>query len=1710
MNQEMISRLAPPRFPRILIGVLLALLIAGYLTINVQAQGSTDGTTPLGLTPGSPGGSYALSDFDVVNLYNGSLNFRLPLYQIAGRGGASYAITLQVQKKWTVRREFEPGVGYFYYADGSWWSENGVGWILDAGRMDLRTGYREQPTGFPVEGLTRVTFTAPDGTEYEFRDQLTNGQPKAPVSGGFNRGTVFVTADGTTATFISDWNIHETAYGLEPPFPDGYVKLKDGTQFRVDDGAITWMRDRNGNKVSFGYDAFRRVTSVTDSLQRLVTISYPGTTTGFMQISFKGYGGASRTIKIGQTNLANALRSGYTMLTGAQLFPELTSTWGIDSLVLNYVELPDGRSFQLRYNPYAELARVVLPTGGAVEYDYLAGLTNGAASGVFSHSFPPTEKYIYRRISERRVYPDGGSGSGYESRMTYSRPETTTTNLGYVITEQRNASGTLLTKTQHYFHGSPRASFLQRPTHYPAWKDGREYKTEIFDTNGTTVLRRVEHSFAQRAAVTWWGGTSDAAPANDPRVVETTMTIEPAGANLVSKQTFGYDDAVPFNNRNNVKEYNFGAGSAGSLAREARTTFVTSSSYTDNAVHLRGLPSQFSIHDSGGAERARVVYEYDNYTPDSTHAALTNRSNISGFDSTFNTSYTTRGNVTKTTKYLLVSGSPTGSIATYAQFDIAGNVVKSIDGRGYATELFYSDCFGAPNGEAQTSTDPTELGSITKTFAYATQVKNALSQWAYAQFDYFLGRPVDAKDSNGILASGYYDDLLDRPTQVKRAVGSAAESHSAFNYDDTNRLITTTSDLNTNNDGLLISKLLYDQMGRTIEARQYEGGGNYIAVKTQYDVLGRAYKTSNPFRPWQSESELWTTSAFDALGRIVTVTTPDSAVVTSSYTGNSATITDQAGKSRKSVTDALGRLVTIYEAPGGVNYETSYAYDVLDNLTTVTQGVQTRTFVYDSFKRLTSASNPENGTVSYTYDNNGNMLTRVDARSVTTTTTYDSLNRPTSRSYNDTPQTPTVNYFYDAQSLPSGAPSFSRGYSTGQLVAVTYGGGSEGTYRGYDQMGRVVRQYQRTDSVNYLVEATYYANGSVDDLTYPALPGAGDRRVVSYTNDSAGRLASLSSAATSYAPAASISSIAYTSHNGLKTETYGNGLIHSINYNNRLQPTEIKLGASGSPASVVGLTYGYGTTANNGNVLSLGYSGGGLSYTQSFGYDTLNRLTTSQETNGGTNWSQTNGYDRYGNRWIDLGGGNQSLYFTASSNRITGASYDNAGNLLNDGIHTYAYNGENKIRTIDSQSAYVYNGDGQRVRKLLGGNLRFVYGIGGELIAEFDGTSGALKKEYVYGASGLAATIEPTAVNSNGTRYATPDHLGSPRVITNSSASVVSRHDYMPFGEELGVGVGGRTAGMGFGVADGVRQKFTSYERDTESTFDYAGARYYSATQGRFASVDPLMASASTANPQTFNRYTYVSNSPLTQIDPTGMFGICPGGGQIGMGGVPLGTFSMSEESGEQQQQQPPPASGPPPPGGPVTPGPILIDIGDPPPGLNDIVVSVSPGREEFRANMETGDPGSNRFFTGYHSLLTISFTDANGNPLSGTGTESVAGQGCGRDPRIVQQPNAVTIQNGQITDLVGVGLFSPTRVTDQSVIQDVLRTNATTACTQTTTQTMTVIFPQGTFKVAFDRVFSNVDKTTGEIRRFRIGPNKEALGNYNISIGPVTVSRQK
>ena len=175
----------------------------------------------------------------------------------------------------------------------------------------------------------------------------------------------------------------------------------------------------------------------------------------------------------------------------------------------------------------------------------------------------------------------------------------------------------------------------------------------------------------------------------------------------------------------------------------------------------------------------------------------------------------------------------------------------------------------------------------------------------------------------------------------------------------------------------------------------------------------------------------------------------------------------------------------------------------------------------------------------------------------------------------------------------------------------------------------------------------------------------------------------------------------------------------------------------------------------------------------------------------------------------------------------------------------------------DSDTAYSYDGEGRRVRKVVGGasgiTTTYVYNVGGQLVAEFGGT----------------ASEQP------GTRYLTPDPLGSTRLVTAEDQSVLSRHDYLPFGEEIGAALGNRDQASGVSGytpsrTDGPAQKFTGKERDAESGLDYFGARYFSGAGGRFTSADAPFADQFAADPGSWNLYTYTRNNPLRFIDPTG------------------------------------------------------------------------------------------------------------------------------------------------------------------------------------------------------------------------------------------------
>ena len=167
------------------------------------------------------------------------------------------------------------------------------------------------------------------------------------------------------------------------------------------------------------------------------------------------------------------------------------------------------------------------------------------------------------------------------------------------------------------------------------------------------------------------------------------------------------------------------------------------------------------------------------------------------------------------------------------------------------------------------------------------------------------------------------------------------------------------------------------------------------------------------------------------------------------------------------------------------------------------------------------------------------------------------------------------------------------------------------------------------------------------------------------------------------------------------------------------------------------------------------------------------------------------------------------------------------------------------------------------------------------------------------------------------------DHLGSVRLITDQNANVVSRHDYLPFGEEIPNGSGGRS-GNGFDAFSNVNQKFTGQERDGElvPNADFFNARYFMGVLGNFTSPDPANAGADLYNPQSWNAYAYVLGNPLGLVDPSGMDACFTNyyttNGPDGPTGPPVfGSNTTCYPTVPQGQNPQPPGYGP-----PIGPGP--------------------------------------------------------------------------------------------------------------------------------------------------------------------------------------------
>jgi RHS repeat-associated protein len=418
-------------------------------------------------------------------------------------------------------------------------------------------------------------------------------------------------------------------------------------------------------------------------------------------------------------------------------------------------------------------------------------------------------------------------------------------------------------------------------------------------------------------------------------------------------------------------------------------------------------------------------------------------------------------------------------------------------------------------------------------------------------------------------------------------------------------------------------------------------------------------------------------------------------------------------------------------------------------------------------------------------------------------------------------------------------------------------------------LGDILQSTQITGR-EYPFTYTYNLANTMLGMTLPS------GRTLTWTYDSANRIASAVGTPPGGTAKTYASSITYASQGPIKQFNLGNGLVEARTYDTyRQQLTGVSLGPNGS---ILNLGFDYCTntppqtscTNNNGNLQSQTISPLGVTFvTQNYTYDSYNRLSTSGEKAGTTTtWSENFNYDSFGNRWVLPNPVGITLspwtvttnFYNSATNRLTynDFGYDNAGNQTTISPYTVSYDVENRqsgfTSTSNGSATYTYDGDGRRVEKAAGGvTTTYVYDATGNLAAEY--------------------SSQPPPMPCQ-TCYLTTDHLGSTRVITSQSGGLVSRHDFLPFGEELATS--NRTAAQGYGVADNVMQRYTGQQRDLEGpVLDFFGARYFQGAQGRFTTPDWSVRPRPTpyalrTDPQTLNLYSYLRNNPLAKVDADG------------------------------------------------------------------------------------------------------------------------------------------------------------------------------------------------------------------------------------------------
>jgi RHS repeat-associated protein len=1264
-------------------------------------------------------------------------------------------------------------------------------------------------------------WTAPDGTQRSFPARTVE---KISPCGGTS-----IPSSGAYATDSSGYFMSVTNYTTAT------VYAPDGTQ------VYPSLKDTNGNYFSTDSNG-----NVIDTLGRTpVTQMVNGSTATYAVLNSQG----------GRSNVVVTTES----VSVSTAFGVSGVTENSNPLtVIKTITLPDQTTYSLGYDSYGELNSITLPTGGAISYVY-SNFTDGQSGvnrWVSSHTSGGGMTSFSQAVQSLSSCPSGAQAC---QSQTVTRPDNSQAVYMFSIN-----NGAWRSSVAYKTGGSPSVN-LETVT--DSWNFSNP--CQLQNCTGAGNIQKL-----------------------------TEVTTVPTITGGLSKQLQLTYDNINDQNVAKIQEWNFYSGGfPANPDRETDISYQTSSSYT--AIHIINRPLNVTVcvpagtppSCSGATIAAQTIYTYDQ----GTLSPLTGAAQHD--DANFGTGNKTRGNTTQIQK--LTSGT-SNYLTTTLAYDMTGQVTSSTDPAQNQTTYSYQDNFYNDTGDGP-SHAPSPYSPPTATNAYLTKVSPPLIPASTLGYYFGTGQSALSTDANGVSNYQHYFESMSRPTSTVLANGGWTYTSYAPTETQIDSYKGITSTFSTSGcTGCRHDQLVLDNLGRASNSILVSDPEQPTTVATTYDTKGRVASVSHPYRSTSELTYGLETPSYDGLDRVIQVKHQDNSVAATYFgtavsTGGGLTSqlcssvgagfpilsVDEASLKSESWIDGFGRTIETDEpnTSGTLAVGTCFKYDLNNNLTSVTNSTQTRTYFYDLASRLTASTTPEGSTVSLTYDSDGScptpnsfqgqLVKRIDARGIRTCFQYDQLNRLTTKTYSDS--TPAVSYFYDQNTYIGLSIANGKGRPTGMSD------GSGQTAWSYNTFGGIVTEQRiiagQTKSISY----SYNLDGTLASITYPS------GRTVNYSITNAQRPLSATDAGSGFQYAITAS---YAAPGNLQGVIYGragtfNGITEYRAFNSRVETTSIQ----NSSASGTGLSLNFGFSLPNGNngtitgITDNRDAGRSLSTS----YDPLNRITqaVTQATSGADCWGLNYGTDALGNlKGISLAQCNSWILNASvnSNNQFTPTptyAYDLAGNMTADGSgYAYAFDAENRLQTASGTPlgnyTYTYDGNGLRVEKSNGSTGTLYWrGLSGDALAETD-LSGNITSEYIFFGGRRIARRD----GAGNIFFYNADQTGTTRTMTDSAGNICYDADFTPYGQEI----------VQHTNACPQNYKFTGYERDAETGLDYAFARYYNSNLGRFLSPDPV--GGSLGNPQSLNRYAYTANNPMNFVDPSGTVTVPPGGLGGGWGGL--------------------------------------------------------------------------------------------------------------------------------------------------------------------------------------------------------------------------------